>query len=103
MSRKCWHEAPFDKNGDQTTYPDWPGEMRPVEPFDDTLEFVDFERGRSAANAVMRRTSGNLVRLFLTDFEPLVASLQSGRMTGRWIYVKRGANYGVALDREPQR
>jgi hypothetical protein len=93
---KCWHEAPFDKRGNQVSYPDWNCEMRPVEQFEDELTFVEFVRGRSAANAIMRRSSGETVSMFLHDFEPLVRHLRGGKIEGLWIYVKRGANYGVA-------
>lgn len=91
----CWPEAPFDKDGNQLSYPEWRTEMRPVEPFEDTLEFVDFERGRSAARAILRRSSGVTVSMFLHDFEPVLKCMKYGKFTGKFEYCKRGENYGV--------
>lgn len=100
MSGKCWHEAPFDRDGNQQTYPGWGCEMRPVEPFEDTLEFIGFSRGRSAANMDFGRSDGTTVSMFLTDAERAVPQMIRGTVTGRFVYVKRGMNYGVALEDE---
>lgn len=77
-------------------YP-FPGvEYRPNEPFEATLTLVELERGRSAA------------RFWWTDGEtyyPMFGQglvemlngvvLDHGVVPGKWIAVKRGANYGI--------
>ena len=95
-AQKCWPEAPFDPDGNQVSYPGWRDEMRPVDFFEDTLTFVEFERGRSAANGIFRRENGTTVVMFLTDMEAIVRHLREGKIEGIFKYVKRGQNYGVA-------
>jgi hypothetical protein len=74
-------------------------EWRPNEPFTDTLRLDRLERGRSAARFWFVGTDGTEYPFFgqgLTDMLSRVA-LDHGVVTGTWIAVKRGANYGIEL------
>jgi len=69
-------------------------------PFYATLELGGIERGRSAAHFLWNDTdTGANYQMFMADAVDLMrspAGVQAGKVTGWWIVVKRGANYGVA-------
>lgn len=97
--------APFDRDGNLLHYPDhWRGlEWREVPRyFNAELTIKDYCRGRSAAYFELADDEGRTYPMFLKDFTCLVkrASLQEGRTvcTQTWRYLKRGQNYGIALD-----
>lgn len=63
--------------------------------FEDTLTFVDYCRGRSAAYFEMQRTNGQLVTVFMSDFaKTIVPHMVNGVVTGKFTFVKQGQNYG---------
>lgn len=92
------YQIPFDENGDLINYPE--SFMNPVFKdnfeFGDTLEYVDYSRGRSAAyfNFVSLNTNRKYT-MFMTDFNDIVHLLEKGRITGTFTFQKRGMNYGV--------
>jgi len=74
---------------------DW----RPNEPFEATLRLDRLERGRSAARFWFVDEEGTEYPFFgqgLTEMLGKV-TLDHGVVTGTWIAVKRGANYGIEL------
>lgn len=74
--------------------PDW----RENVPFDTTLRFKGFRRGRSAAYAeFLNLTTGFLMVVFLTDLEDMIPLMVRGAVSDRFIGTKRGMNYGVKL------
>ena len=99
MTIKSWHEVPVDDEGNVHSYPGWRTTMTPVEPFEDTLTFDHFERGRSSALAIFRRSSGATVPVFLTDLDEMIPMMAGGCATELFGYAKRGQNYGVKLAR----
>jgi hypothetical protein len=95
------YEIPFDKKGNQLHYIDmWEvrhngASMYPNFEFDDTLEFIGFQRGRSAAYATFKRsTIGTEVTMFLRDLEDAMPFMAAGAIRGRFTFCKRGMNYG---------
>jgi hypothetical protein len=102
MSKKGNYQIPFDKDGNQLTYPEDFGRSAVAEWMDnvvfyDTLEFQRFLRGRSAAHCEFKRLSGQKVIMFLRDFEDVIPEMFAGRIHARWTYCKRGQNYGIRL------
>ena len=99
------YDVPFDRNGNQLHYPEgqWVDgqyaqcRMFPNHPFEDTLTFDSYSRGRSAAYFHMTRSDGTGVVVFMTDFCDMVPHLVNGKITGRFQHIKRGANYGTTL------
>ena len=89
------HEYTWGKPGEQQGV-DW----RPNEPFAATLRLDRLERGRSAARFwFIDEMSGVHYPFFgqgLTEMLSKV-TLEKGVVTGTWIAVKRGANYGIEL------
>lgn len=74
-------------------------EWRPNDPFEATLTLDHLERGRSAARFWFRDEEGTRYPVFgqgLVDMLSRV-TLDHGVVRGRWIAVKRGANYGIEL------
>lgn len=70
----------------------------PNEPFEATLTLSHLERGRSAAR-FWWDSEDSRYPMFgqgLTDMLKAVV-LDHGTVTGKWIVVKRGANYGIEL------
>ena len=74
-------------------------EWRTNEPFTATLTLQRLERGRSAARFWFSDEDGTEYPFFgqgLTEMLSQV-TLDHGVVTGTWIAVKRGANYGIEL------
>lgn len=97
------YEIPFDAKGNQQHY----GENWGIDgrcgskwkqnfDFNDVLTYEGFERGRSAAYFIFRRTDGTQVTMFLKEFDSCVKHFNAGKVTGRFRFIKRGQNYGVA-------
>jgi len=66
--------------------------------FVDTYEIESYGRGRSAAYFHMRSKSTDAsCVMMMTDMSHMIinANINKGVVTGRWIFVKRGANYGI--------
>lgn len=107
------YDIPFDEDGNQLHYADvkWDGTykpggacnmvpncvMLPNTPFQDTLTFKGFERGRSAAYFHFERESGKQVCVFLKEMEDIIPQMVHGKVTGTFQFIKRGQNYGCAL------
>lgn len=68
--------------------------------FEDTLELTGMSRGRSAANFNLKSISDKRnYNLFMTDTVDLIQNgvINKGKITGKWTFCKRGANYGIKL------
>jgi hypothetical protein len=68
------------------------------EEFVDTFEITGYYRGRSAAGLELKSAStGGDCCMMIKDLTFMVmnADIQDGKVTGRWIYKKRGQNYSV--------
>lgn len=109
MAKKGDYQIPFDRDGNQQHYPEcwYVGEYpnhkakgpdwRDNVPFADTLTFVGYSRGRSAAYFHFKRTDGTKVCMFLTDIDDAIQHLVRGELRGTFQFTKRGQNYGVQL------
>ncbi|VWC90391.1 hypothetical protein BLA17378_04526 [Burkholderia aenigmatica] len=94
------YQIPFDTNGNQLGYPvTWRGiEWRDNEPFEDTLIYKGYGRGRSSAVLIFKRAStGTEVQFFMSDFDDIVNCLLRGAVSGRFDFVKKGQNYGCKM------
>jgi hypothetical protein len=93
------YEIPFDDEGNQKHYPEsWRGlQWRKNDPFQDTLTYDGYSRGRSAAYFNFKRSDGTFVVMFLKDFEELVTHMINGKVTGTFQFIKRGQNYGCTM------
>ncbi|SPA24561.1 hypothetical protein CBM2637_A150014 [Cupriavidus taiwanensis] len=106
------YQIPFDKDGNQQTYPEswyvgkYPDhkaagpDWRDNEPFADTLTYTGYSRGRSAANIEFTRTDGTSVSFFMTDFHDVAPLMELGKLSGKFQFVKRGQNYGCQMIKE---
>lgn len=92
---------PFDKQGNQMHYPNpyWAEGMhwRTNGVFADTLTYVGYQRGRSAAYFEFARTNGAKVCVFMADMDNIIPHMRAGYITGTFTFCKRGANYGCRL------
>lgn len=102
-SKKGNYPIPFNSAGDQMHYPEplWAGGKR-VDPvmkdnfvFEDTLTFLTYSRGRSAAYFEFTRRDGKKVCFFMKDFSDMVPHMVNGLVTGKFTFTKRGQNYGT--------
>lgn len=66
-------------------------------PWDDELTYVGYYRGRSAAGATFTNAKGQRFTVFMTDLDKFIPFMVKGKITGKFIYCKRGANYGVTF------
>jgi hypothetical protein len=67
------------------------------EPFEETLIYSGFCRGRSAAYLVFKNERGKVFPMHLADFDSTAAAMRAGIVKGRWCVSKRGQNFGVKL------
>lgn len=92
---------PFSRSGHQLAYAGgWERDVqwRDNDTFEDTLTFLSFERGRSAAHACFeRRSTGTQVYVFLTDLADMIKHMKDGKVHGRFAFCKRGQNYGCKM------
>lgn len=82
-----------------------PGETGPQiqwrdnDPFTDTLVLVSMERGRSAARFIWLNEACTIrYPMFPMDLldVAILCGITNARVTGEWIVMKRGANFGIA-------
>jgi len=100
MSKKLGdYQIPFDSKGNQQTYPEaWRGvEWKDNIPFQDELTYIGYGRGRSSATLHFKRSTGEEVVFFMSAFDELVPHMVNGKLSGRFAFVKKGANYGCVL------
>lgn len=98
-------KIPFDTEGDQMHHsyqspPEtdvWTKGWEDNTPFEDTLTYLYYCRGRSAAYFMFRRSNGKTVSVFMTDMNEMIPLMQLGKITGTFIFSKRGKNYGCTL------
>ena len=74
-------------------------EWREVRPWHDTMLVTGIQRGRSAAFFLMigGERGQDSFPMFLSDFADMVktATVERGTVTGWWVVVKKGQNYGI--------
>lgn len=96
VERNCLLEWTWSEVGSDTKDVTW----RPNDPFTATLRLDRLERGRSAARFWFIDESTNTEYPFFGQGLVEMLSrvdLTKGVVTGTWIAVKRGANYGIEL------
>ena len=101
--------VPFDSSGNQLHYPEdeyeyknsvskrTPCTMLENFEFDDTLTYVGFQRGRSAAYFIWERANSKKVTMFLKDLDESIKHIVNGKLSGTFTFCKRGANFGVKI------
>lgn len=98
------YHIPFH-NGDLLSYYEsyWTKdvEWRENTPFEATLTYSYFERGRSAAHLIFTDEHGHRYPMFLQQLDEIMAvgGFDGNKIHGEWVGVKRGNNYGVQLHR----
>ena len=70
-------------------------------PFTDTLTYVNYYRGRSAAGIMLENKEGRIFHVFMSDFHEMMPFIVHGKITDTFIYCKKGKNYGLQLYRQP--
>ena len=89
---------PFSSEGDQLHYVFYShSTWRDNEPFEDTLTYMSYSRGRSAAYFNFRRLDGTSVTVFMTDIDEMIPHIHGGKIRGRFQFSKRGQNYGCTM------
>lgn len=96
------YKIPFDAEGNMLSYAPWGGdpEWRDNKPFEATMEFLGYSRGRSSALMWFRDASNFKYPVFLSDFDKVARLMVHGTITARWVGTKRGTNYGLQLAEE---
>lgn len=79
------------------------GQWRDNTVFFATLFYKTWERGRSAVRIIWEDSEGHTFPMFMKDMDTLLSTEGIGKSlsgrgvtAGRWIVVKRGANYGIS-------
>lgn len=91
------YKIPYRK-GAIVTYEGWGDiEWRDNEPFELTLTFDCFGRGRSSALGWFKDDQGRDWPMFLSVLHEVIPHLKAGKIHARWTGVKRGTNYSICL------
>lgn len=90
-------QIPFDKLGNQMSYPMGCYKWKKNYKFKGTLQFKHFLRGCSAANAIFENEKGKTLVMFLKDLSEAIPYMNNGIIQGEFTFVKRGQNYGITL------
>jgi hypothetical protein len=95
-------KAPFNGSGNLLGFAghgSYVHEWRDNQPFSATMTFTDLSRGRSSIKFYLEDEHGHRYEMFAKDLLDLVrtSSVDEGKVTGDWIIIKRGRNYGVKL------
>ena len=69
-------------------------------PWEDELEYDSFYRGRSAAGIYFKNSKGQIFTVFMKDLDIFIPLMVHGKIRAKFIYCKRGMNYGVTLFEE---
>lgn len=74
-------------------------EWRPNTPFHDTLTLEGYEQDRHSAVYTWEGSDGTRYPMFVSSLEYTMrhADIIHGEVTGYWIVVKMGSNYGLEL------
>lgn len=93
------YQIPYDADGNQLDYNDRYRDItwRDNEVFNDMLEYVRYERGRSSIAFIMKRTNGTYVSMFISDFSAALPHMVAGKLKGTFTFVKKGSSYGCKL------
>lgn len=65
-----------------------------------TLKFLHFSRGRSSVKAHFENIDNEQrYEMFITDIEDILLNhkFADGQITGKFVFTKRGQNYGIKL------
>lgn len=66
--------------------------------FTDTLNYIGYFRGRSAAVFEFKREmTGTNVTMFMKDLDESLKYMVNGKLSGTFTFCKRGMNFGVTL------
>lgn len=69
--------------------------------FEDTLVYKCYARGRSAAYFhFVRKSNGAQVTVFISNFSDMIEKMVEGKITGKFVFYKQGANFGCKLMEE---
>ena len=95
-----WGEPIYDEN---SKYPRHV-QLKPVYidniPWEDELEYHSFYRGRSAAGLIFKNSKEQMFTVFMKDIDIFIPLMVHGKIKAKFIYCKRGMNYGVTLFEE---
>lgn len=85
-----WVANPSDKN-----------KLKNNHIFYTTMALYDYSRGRSSVKFLFKcENTKEKYEMFITDFMRIVPKMEEGKLTGRFAFIKRGANYGVYMVEE---
>lgn len=104
MTKKTWRDVGVPHDAERMVYEPYPTArttMVSAEGFQGELLLEGYSRGQSAATIWWTcADDGNKYPMFLGDFVELAekSTVKWGIAKGQWKFVKRGANYGIALD-----
>lgn len=93
------YQIPFDKEGNQQSYPSMGSIMKDNFTFDETMTYRGYGRGRSSATILFEDSKGKRYSMFLSDFDELMRTkgLDGKSVKSTWTFCKKGMNYGLAL------
>ena len=104
-------EIPYYKGKPQYWQHDRNDELRPNTPFTKTLKFLTYSRGNSSAKLIFVKLkdydkfekdhfyNGIIYEVFLTDIEDIINKMVNGVITDEFVFVKRGQNFGIKLNK----
>ena len=84
----------IDGNGGYNRFgPEW----RDNKPFNASLCYDGYGRGRSSAVIYFKDMKGTRYSVFMSDFDKIAPLMVGGVIEGTFEFVKKGSNYGLQL------
>lgn len=93
------YQIPFDEKGNMLSYDYGAHDYKDPYEFTDTLTYVGYGRGRSAAHFYFKDSKNKTYNMFISDFDDLIKTgkFSSGTITATFTFVKKGQNFGIQL------
>ena len=97
----AWHDEDEWRKFWEDDIATWTFEWKDPWEFDDTFLIENYSRGRSAAIFLMTSQTNPEMKctIFMSDMIDVIRkkTIKKGVVSGRWIFGKKGQNYGIKL------
>lgn len=91
---------PIDANGNMLEfigYGSKPVGEKDIVEFEETMTFLCYTKGRSSLRFILEDSKGGVWSMMAQCIDTFVQKSANGKLTGKWIMCKRGANYGLLI------
>lgn len=92
------YQIPYDKDGNMVHYYGWGGSIQKEsivfkdnDPFEATLTFIDYKRGRSGHHFILQDEQGHKYPMFIKELMRAIKFVDHGVINGTFCGIKSGS------------